>query len=65
VLPDSGDVTHHPFQEEIDDFVACILAGREASPNLEDAARTTAVCLAADHSADHGGAPANPEDFLR
>jgi predicted dehydrogenase len=52
VLPDSGDVTHHPFQEEIDHFVACILAGREASPNLDDAVRTTAVCLAADMAAE-------------
>jgi predicted dehydrogenase len=52
VLPDSGDVTHHPFQDEIDHFVDSILAGREASPNLEDAVRTTAVCLAADIAAD-------------
>jgi predicted dehydrogenase len=51
ILPDSGDVTHHPFQDEIDHFVECILAGREASPNLEDAVRTTAVCLAADLAA--------------
>ena len=52
ILPDSGDVTHHPFQEEIDHFVECILAGREASPNLEDAVATTAVCLAADIAAE-------------
>ena len=54
ILPDSGDVTHHPFQGEIDHFVECILAGREASPNLEDAVRTTAVCLAADLAAEEG-----------
>ncbi len=52
VLPDSGDVTHHPFQDEIDHFVTCIRLGHEASPNLEDAVRTTAVCLAADLAAD-------------
>lgn len=51
ILPDSGDVSHHPFQEEIDHFVTSILAGREASPNLEDAVQTTAVCLAADLAA--------------
>ncbi len=51
ILPDSGDVTHHPFQEEIDHFVASILADQEAQPNLEDAVRTTAVCLAADLAA--------------
>ena len=52
VLPDSADVRHHPFQDEIDHFVECILVGREASPNLEDAVRTTAVCLAADRAAE-------------
>jgi len=51
VLPDSGDVTHHAFQEEIDHFVDSILAGREAAPNLEDAAKTTEICLAADLAA--------------
>jgi predicted dehydrogenase len=51
ILPDSGDVTHHPFQEEIDHFVDCLLAGREATPNLEDAVKTTEVCLAADLAA--------------
>ena len=51
ILPDSGDVTHHPFQDEIDHFVACILDGREASPNLDDAVKTTEVCLAADLAA--------------
>ena len=49
--PDSSDVTHHPFQEEIDHFVDSILQGREASPNLDDAVRTTEVCLAADIAA--------------
>lgn len=50
--PDTGDVAYHPFQEEIDHFVECILAGREASPNIEDAVRTTEICLAADLAAD-------------
>lgn len=54
ILPDSGDVTHHPFQEEIDHFVAALQAGEEATPNLEDAAKTTEVCLAADLSAAEG-----------
>ncbi len=52
VLPDSGEVTHHPFQDEIDHFVQCILGDEEASPNLEDAVRTAEVCLAADLAAD-------------
>src|SRR5262249_39034138 len=54
VLPDSGDVTHHPFQEEIDHFVDSIREGHEASPNLEDAVHTTSVCLAAEQAAAEG-----------
>ena len=56
-MPDSADVSHHPFQEEIDELVACILAGRETSINVFDAQRTMEVCLAADRSAEQGGAP--------
>lgn len=50
ILPDSGDVTHHPFQEEINHFVECILSGRESHANLEDAAKTMEVCFAIDRS---------------
>lgn len=56
-MPDSADVSHHPFQAEIDELVACILAGRETSINVFDAQRTMEVCLAADRSAEQGGAP--------
>ena len=52
ILPDSGDVTHHPFQDEIDHFIECIRSGQEASPNLDDAVKSTEVCLAADIAAD-------------
>lgn len=51
VLPDSGDVTHHPFREEVDHFVDCILTGRESHANLEDAAVTHEICLASEISA--------------
>jgi predicted dehydrogenase len=54
ILPDSGDVTHHPFQPEIDHFVDCLLAGKEASPNLEEALRSHEVIFAADRSAETG-----------
>ena len=47
VLPDSADVHHHPFQEEIDHFVDCILAGRESHCNFADAIRTHEVVFAA------------------
>lgn len=55
ILPDSGDVTHHPFQGEIDHFVDCILTDRESHVNLEDAAKTHEVCFALDESAAKGG----------
>ena len=57
VMPDSADVTHHPFQAEIDDFVDAILTGRETMLNVFDAQKTMEVCLAADQSATNGGRP--------
>jgi len=56
-MPDSADVSHHPFQPEVDDFVACVLAGRETSINVFEAQKTMEVCLAADRSAARGGQP--------
>jgi predicted dehydrogenase len=56
-MPDSADVSHHPFQAEIDELVACILEGRETSLNVFEAQKTMEVCLAADQSAEHGGRP--------
>jgi predicted dehydrogenase len=54
ILPDSGDVTHHPFQGEISHFLDCIIDDKRPFPDLEDAARTHAVCFAADFSAESG-----------
>jgi predicted dehydrogenase len=51
ILPDSGDVTHHPFCEEINHFVDCILNGRESHANLEDAALSHEICFASEISA--------------
>lgn len=56
-MPDSADVSHHPFQEEIDELVACVREGRETSINVFDAQKTMEVCLAADQSAECGGKP--------
>ncbi|HXH07227.1 MAG TPA: Gfo/Idh/MocA family oxidoreductase [Vicinamibacterales bacterium] len=56
-MPDSVDVSHHPFQAEIDELVDCVLAGRETSINVFEAQRTMEVCLAADRSAEEGGRP--------
>ena len=47
-MPGSADVTHHPFQAEIDELVACVLEGRDTSIDVFDAQKTMEVCLAAD-----------------
>jgi predicted dehydrogenase len=56
-MPDSADVTHHPFQAEIDELVECVLADRETSISVFDAQKTMEICLAADRSAEQGGRP--------
>jgi len=54
VLPDSADVAHHPFQGEISHFLDCIIDDKRPFPDLDDAAKTQAVCFAADLSAQSG-----------
>ena len=56
-MPGSADVTHHPFQGEIDELVDCVREGRETSINVFEAQKTMEVCLAADRSAEDGGRP--------
>jgi len=55
--PESADVSHHPFQDEMNELVDCVLNGRETSINVFDAQKTMEACIAADRSADAGGAP--------
>jgi predicted dehydrogenase len=47
ILPDSADVSHHPFQGQMDHFIDCLLSGRESHCNLEDAILTHEVVFAA------------------
>jgi UDP-N-acetyl-2-amino-2-deoxyglucuronate dehydrogenase len=54
IAPDSGDVSHHPFQGEVDHLVECIQTGTESHCNLADAVKTHEVCLAIDQSAAEG-----------
>lgn len=54
VLPDSGDVTHHPFNGQIEAFVAGILEGASILPDLNDAIKTHEIIFAADRSAATG-----------
>jgi predicted dehydrogenase len=55
ISPTSGAVAHHPFQGEIDHFVACILGGGESHVNLRDAVNTHEVCFAINQSSQAGG----------
>jgi predicted dehydrogenase len=54
-MPETADVSHHPFQAEMDEIVTCVLEDRETSISVFDAQRTMEVCLAADQSAELGG----------
>ena len=54
ILPDSGDVAHHPFEGEVSHFLDCIIEDVRPFPDLDDAASTSAVCFAADLSAQSG-----------
>lgn len=54
ILPDSGDVTHHPFQGEVDHLVNCIQNNRESHVSIADAYTTHEIILAADRSAAEG-----------
>jgi predicted dehydrogenase len=56
-MPGSADVSHHPFQAEIDELVDAVIAGRDTSIDVFDAQKTMEICLAADRSADQGGQP--------
>lgn len=54
ILPDSGDVRHHPFEGEVNHFVDCILNDKKPFPDLEDASITHRLIFAADLSAKEG-----------
>jgi predicted dehydrogenase len=56
-MPDTADVSHHPFQGEMDELVTCILEGRETAISVFEAQKTMEICLAADRSAAMGGQP--------
>jgi len=47
ICPDSSDVTHHPFQGEIDHFVHCLQNNVESHCNLADAIKTHEIFFAA------------------
>lgn len=54
-MPGSADVSHHPFQGEIDELIQCVLEDRETHINVFDAQKTMEFCIAADRSAAQRG----------
>ncbi|MHB9006224.1 MAG: Gfo/Idh/MocA family protein [Limisphaerales bacterium] len=47
IQPDSVDVSHHPFQAQMDHFIECLQRGVESHCNLDDAIKTHEVVFAA------------------
>jgi predicted dehydrogenase len=45
--PDSSDVSHHPFQAQMDHFIDCLQRSVESHCNLADAIKTHEVVFAA------------------
>jgi predicted dehydrogenase len=61
VRPDSRDVSHHPFPQEIAAFVRAVRADAEPeAAGLEDAVKTHELCIAADIAAAEGRPVALP-----
>lgn len=60
IMPDSADVTHHPFAGEVAHFIDCLNEDRRPLPDIEDAAETIEICLAAEMSARQGRPVALP-----
>lgn len=54
IRPDSGDVTHHPFDGEIGHFIDCVKNNVESPINLTEAAKTHLVAYALERSAVEG-----------
>ena len=57
IRPDSAEVEHHPFKQEIDHFLECIESGTESHASIADSWKSMAVCFAIDESAAGGGHP--------
>ncbi|MCC6697524.1 MAG: Gfo/Idh/MocA family oxidoreductase [Candidatus Hydrogenedentes bacterium] len=54
ILPDSGDVSHHPFTHEAAHLVECIQENKESHCSVADAYLSHEVCFAADLSGQTG-----------
>ena len=54
LTPNSGDVKHHPFPEEVAHFMDCIIHDKQTDCPLSDAVKTQEIVFAADLSAATG-----------
>ena len=54
ICPVTSDVTHHPFQAQMDHFVDCIEKDRESHASLEDAFHTHEIIFAAQRCYETG-----------
>jgi predicted dehydrogenase len=54
VMPDSPAVSHHPFQQLIDDFIDAVDTDRRSRNNIEEMLRTHELCVAIDRSMESG-----------
>lgn len=54
ILPDSGDVTHHPFVDEVKHLVECIQQKKESHASIADAYKSHEIVFAADRSGIEG-----------
>ncbi len=54
IRPDSSDVSHHPFQGQMDHFIDCLDRDLESHANLEDAVKTHEVVFAAQQCYETG-----------
>lgn len=57
ITPNSGLVTHHPFDGEIEHFVDCILNNIESHVNVRDGVNTHLTVFAIDESSKNNGVP--------
>jgi predicted dehydrogenase len=57
ITPNSGLVSHHPFDGEIGHFLDCIRDGKESHASIRDAVNTHHAVFAIDESAAAGGTP--------
>jgi len=59
VLPDTAEVSHHPFVDQMAHLVDCIRHDTESHCSVRDAVETHRICLASERSAG-SGQPVDP-----